>query len=93
MRFRILALVLLLATGGCARGSQAASCDEFAAEVDALLARDAPAAEIEAFIQDSDERVARLISGDPDNAEPWVTAVLEAMFTAEFAELGELLGE
>lgn len=93
MRVRILLILVLLLAAGCSQGSQASSCQEFAIEVDDLLARDASVAEIETFIQDSEERVAKLISADPDRAEPCVTAVMEAMFTAGFAELEDMLFE
>ena len=93
MRLRILTLCLLLLAAACSQGSRAGSCREFAAEVDDLLARDVPAVELEAFIQDSEEHVARLMADDPGRAEPCATAVLEAMFTAGFAELESLLDE
>ena len=93
MRLRILTVIVLVLAAACSQGSQAGSCIEFAREVDDLLARDVPAAELEAFIQNSEERVAKLISADPDRAEPCVTAVMEALFTAGFAELESLLEE
>jgi len=93
MKLRILMIALLLLSTGCSQGSRAGSCAEFAGEVNDLIARDVPAAELESFIQDSEERVAKLIAADPDRAEPCVTAVMEALFTAGFAELEGLLEE
>jgi hypothetical protein len=93
MKLRILMLALLLLATGCSQGSRAGSCAEFAGEVDDLLARNVPTAELEAFVQDSEERVAKLIAADPDSAEPCVTAVMEALFTTGFAELESLLQE
>lgn len=58
-----------------------------------MIDRNAPPAEIEEFIERSDEKVAKLIADDPGKADPCVTAVLEAMFVTEFANLEELLTE
>ncbi|MDJ0665105.1 MAG: hypothetical protein QNJ75_11125 [Acidimicrobiia bacterium] len=92
MKVRIIVLTLLLLAAGCSQGSRAGSCAEFAAEVDDLLAREVSASELEAFIQDSEERVAELMAAKPERAEPCVTAVMEAMFTIGFSEL-EILFE
>ena len=47
--------------------------------------------DLESFIEDSEEQVARLISRDPDRAGPCVEAVLGAAFAAGLAELESLL--
>jgi len=58
-----------------------------------MIASGASSDERSSFVSATEEHVARLISNDPDNAEPCVTAVLEAMFTGAFDDLEAMLNE
>lgn len=91
MKLQLFCLVLVLLTSACGGGSSAATCDEFAREVEQLIDGGASGPEFESFIEDSEEQVAKLISKDPDAAGPCVEAVLGAAFASGFAELESLL--
>lgn len=87
----ISALSLVFVLGGCG-DAKAESCYEYAAQIDELIAAGDVAA-LESFIEGSEEHVARLISEDPDRAQPCVESVLEAVFVAGFADLESLFEE
>ena len=85
--------VLALVAASCGDATSSSTCTEYAAEVDRLVASGASADELSSFVSDTEEHVARLISNDPDRAEPCVTAVLEAMFTGAFEDLESMFDE
>jgi hypothetical protein len=88
------ALPLMLLLGSCGSGSSASTCDEYAAEVRELVDSDAGPEEIERFLEETGEHVAKLITDDPDRAQPCADAVFNALFTAEFANLeADLIAE
>ncbi len=92
-RIHIAAVSLVVLAAACGGGSSPSSCDEFAGDVRAMINREASADELNRFIEDTQEQVARLIQDDPDHAGPCVEAALEAVFVAGFAELEGLFDE
>ena len=86
MRLSILILAGALALSSCSSGSSASSCTAYAAEVRALIDGGASGDEIERFLETTEEHVAKLIMNDPERGEPCAEAVLEAVFTAGFAD-------
>ena len=58
-----------------------------------MIASGASADDLSSFVRETDEHVALLISKDPENAEPRVNAVLEAMLTGAFDDLASFLDE
>lgn len=90
----IAALPFVLALGSCGGATSASTCAEYAAEVEQIIQSGADPEEIEQFLEDTGEHVARLITDDPDRAQPCADAVLNALFTAEFANLeADLIAE
>lgn len=90
---RSLLVVLALVVASCGGTTSSSTCAEYSAEVESLIASGASADELSSFVSDTEEHVARLISNDPDRAEPCVTAVLEAMFTGAFDDLESMFDE
>lgn len=84
-------LAIVFAVGACG-DAKAESCYEYAGQIDELIAAGDNEA-LSSFIESSEEHVARLISDDPDRAQPCVEAVLEAVFVAGFADLEDLFEE
>ena len=78
---------------GCSLFGSADSCEEYAEDVRALIETNPSAAEVERFLDETEETVARLISRNPDAAEPCVEAVFELTFIGIGADLEESLGE
>ncbi len=89
MRLLVTIAVAVLLLSGCAGSVD--SCADYADQVGDLLSRDAPGPEIERFLENTEEQVARLIAANPEEAEACVGAVLEATFAIGFAELESLL--
>ena len=58
-----------------------------------MIASGASADDLSDFINDTEEHAARLIANDPDNAQPCVDAILEAMLTGAFDDLDSFLDE
>ena len=77
----------------CGGTTSSSTCAEYASEVQDMIGSGASADDLSSFVNDTEEHVARLISRDPDSAEPCVTAVLEAMFTGAFDDLESMLDE
>ena len=92
-RIRSMVVVIALVAASCGGATSASTCMEYAAEVRDLIALGASADELSSFVNDTDEHVARLMSNDPDRAEPCVEAVLEAMFTGAFDDLESMFDE
>lgn len=47
--------------------------------------------ELNAFVEDTEQHVAKLISNDPNNAGPCADAIFEAVFTGAFDDFEEFL--
>ena len=87
-------LLVLSAAGlllvSCAT-QEAGTCAEYESQVRDLLERDVSGDQIEVFLTETEQVVARLIAEQPERADACVTAILEATFAAGFAELESLL--
>jgi hypothetical protein len=81
------------ALASCSATTSSSTCVEYAAEVQDMIASGASADDLSSFVSETDEHVTRLISKDPENVEPCVNAVLEAMFTGAFDDLASFLDE
>ena len=92
-RIWLLLAVLALVAASCGGTTSSSTCAEYAAEIQDMIASGASADDLSSFVSDTEEHVAGLISNDLDNAEPCVTAVLEAMFTGAFDDLDSFLDE
>lgn len=90
---RLTLVVVALAATSCSGTTSSSTCAEYAAEVQSMIASGASADDLSSFVSDTEEHVAGLISNDLDNAEPCVTAVLEAMFTGAFDDLDSFVDE
>ncbi|MCP4307615.1 MAG: hypothetical protein GY926_21205 [bacterium] len=90
-RLRAAVIVIALVAASCGGGSSATTCLEYASEIHEMIDSGASADELTAFIDETDEHAARIISADPDKAGPCVDAILEASFSAAFDDLEELL--
>ena len=92
-RIRSTLVAFAVAVASCGGTTSSASCSEYAAEVQDMIVSGAPADDLPSFIGDTEERAARLMANDPDNAGPCVEAVLETMFTGAFDDLNSFLDE
>lgn len=87
----LLAVALLAA--GCSGGTDATTCAEYAADLRQVIASTDNADELQAFLDDTESAVARLLidsRGSPD-ARLCADAVLEATFTIAdraFSQIG-----
>ena len=90
MKRTVLTIVLALLAGSCS-GSGGFNCEEYASELRLMIERDAPAAEIETYLESTEEEVARVLIDRPEDAGPCVDAVLEATFMAGFSGLEDML--
>ena len=86
-RFRTATAVLVLLAASCGGGTSASTCLEYAGELHEMIDSGASADELTAFLDDTDEQVARIMSADPEKAGPCVDAILEASFSAAFEDL------
>ncbi len=77
----------------CGGTTSSSTCVEYAAEVQDMIASGASADDLSSFVSETEEHVALLISKGPENAEPCVNAVLEAIFTGAFDDLAPFLDE
>jgi hypothetical protein len=88
----LIAATLLAA--GCSGGTDATTCAEYAADLRQVIASTTSADELEAFLDDTESDVAKLIidsRGSPD-ARFCADAILEATFTIAdrgFSQIGD----
>ncbi len=86
MRTPRLCLAIALLAAACGGGSQAATCSDYAAEIQTLLDGSTSGGDVEQFLEKTEEHVAHLMMEDPDRATPCVEAVLEATFHVGFED-------
>jgi hypothetical protein len=86
-RLRTATAAVALLAASCGGSTSASTCLEYAGELHKTIDSGASADELTAFIDDTDEQVARIRSADPDKAGPCVDAILEASFSAAFEDL------
>jgi hypothetical protein len=79
-------LLIALISAGCA-SSSASNCAEYASEVRFQMEHADTAEDLMGWLQDTSEHAAKLIQADPARADSCATAILEATFSAGFAEL------
>lgn len=92
MRFsRTVACLLALVCASCGNATSSSTCTEYAAEIHEMIAQGAPAEELDAFIEDTEEHVAGLMMDDPDRAGPCVEAIFEALFAGAADEMELML--
>ncbi|MDX2466139.1 MAG: hypothetical protein QNL12_02405 [Acidimicrobiia bacterium] len=88
---RLIALTVSLLAASCGGGSSSTDCTQYAAEVHGMIESGASAEELNAFVDETEEHVARMIADDPDRAGPCADAIFEAVFTGAFDEFAEML--
>jgi hypothetical protein len=86
-RLRTATAAVALLAASCGGSTSASTCLEYAGELHKTIDSGASADELTAFIDDTDEQVARIRSADPDKAGPCVDAILEASFSAAFEDV------
>ncbi len=88
---RSAALLLVLVCASCNSATSSSTCTEYATEIHKMVAAGASSEELDTFIEESEEHVARMIADDPDQAGPCAEAILEALFTGAFDEIEVML--
>lgn len=87
---RTMTIVLALAAASCGGAtSNAATCDEYAAELAAQARGGASPEEVAEFVEETSEHVAKLIAANPEDAQACADAVIEAVLSAGLADFSE----